>query len=160
MNLPSKTLAVALLAATSFAGTATAAPLGAPLSQDAASSMVQTVQWRGGHRGWGGGGWGGGWRGGWRGPGWGAGAGLAAGAIIGGAVAASQPWYGYNHDYAPGYYGYGYDPGYADYGYAPGGYVEAAPGGDDVAYCQQRFRSYDPASGTYLGYDGYRHPCP
>jgi hypothetical protein len=30
----------------------------------------------------------------------------------------------------------------------------------NVAYCSQRFRSYDPASGTYLGYDGYRHPCP
>jgi hypothetical protein len=29
-----------------------------------------------------------------------------------------------------------------------------------VAYCSQRFRSYDPASGTYLGYDGFRHPCP
>ena len=29
-----------------------------------------------------------------------------------------------------------------------------------VAYCAQRFRSYDPASGTYLGYDGMRHPCP
>nr|WP_246215811.1 BA14K family protein [Microvirga makkahensis] len=28
------------------------------------------------------------------------------------------------------------------------------------AYCAQRFRSYDPASGTYLGYDGRRHPCP
>lgn len=28
------------------------------------------------------------------------------------------------------------------------------------AYCAQRFRSYDPASGTYLGHDGYRHPCP
>jgi hypothetical protein len=28
------------------------------------------------------------------------------------------------------------------------------------AYCAQRFRSYDPASGTYLGYDGLRHPCP
>jgi hypothetical protein len=26
-------------------------------------------------------------------------------------------------------------------------------------YCAQRFRSYDPASGTYLGYDGRRHPC-
>lgn len=29
-----------------------------------------------------------------------------------------------------------------------------------AAYCAQRFRSYDPASGTYLGNDGYRHPCP
>ncbi len=25
--------------------------------------------------------------------------------------------------------------------------------------CAQRFRSYDPASGTYLGYDGQRHAC-
>ncbi|GAB1717176.1 MAG: hypothetical protein NTAFB05_22180 [Nitrobacter sp.] len=30
----------------------------------------------------------------------------------------------------------------------------------NAAYCAQRFRSYDPASGTYLGLDGYRHPCP
>ena len=25
---------------------------------------------------------------------------------------------------------------------------------------QRSFKSYDPASGTYLGYDGIRHPCP
>jgi hypothetical protein len=24
----------------------------------------------------------------------------------------------------------------------------------------QTYQSYDPASGTYLGYDGLRHPCP
>ena len=29
----------------------------------------------------------------------------------------------------------------------------------DPAYCAQRYKSYDPASGTYLGYDGLRHPC-
>lgn len=29
-----------------------------------------------------------------------------------------------------------------------------------VAYCSQRFRSYDPASGTYLAKDGYRRSCP
>jgi hypothetical protein len=29
-----------------------------------------------------------------------------------------------------------------------------------AAYCAQRFRSYDPASGTYLGFDGRRHSCP
>lgn len=34
------------------------------------------------------------------------------------------------------------------------------PEGDPVAYCAQRFRSYDPQTGTYLGYDGQRHPCP
>ena len=28
------------------------------------------------------------------------------------------------------------------------------------SYCAQRYRSYDPGSGTYLGYDGQRHPCP
>jgi hypothetical protein len=73
------------------------------------------------------------WRGGWHhGGAVGAGiAGLAAGAIIGGAIANSQ---------AQGYY--------------------APPAGGAVDYCMQRFRSYDPASGTYLGYDGLRHPCP
>jgi BA14K-like protein len=25
--------------------------------------------------------------------------------------------------------------------------------------CAQRYRSYDPASGTFLGYDGVRHTC-
>ena len=36
-----------------------------------------------------------------------------------------------------------------------------APAGDDsVAYCMQTYKSYDPNSGTYLGYDGRRHPCP
>lgn len=29
-----------------------------------------------------------------------------------------------------------------------------------VDYCIQRYRSYDPSSGTYLGYDGLRHGCP
>ena len=57
--------------------------------------------------------------------------GFAAGAILGGVLAAQRPYY------APGYYG-----------------------GDAVGYCASRFRSYDPASGTYLGFDGVRHPCP
>lgn len=29
-----------------------------------------------------------------------------------------------------------------------------------ASYCAQRYRSYDPGSGTYLGRDGLRHPCP
>jgi BA14K-like protein len=33
-----------------------------------------------------------------------------------------------------------------------------APQGDSD--CAQRYRSYDPASGTFMGYDGQRHPCP
>jgi hypothetical protein len=149
MNLPSKTLAVALLAATPswFGGSAGAAP---PSLQDTGVAAVETVAWRGGFgHGWGGSpGW------------WGPTAGLAAGAIIGGAVAAAQPWYGYDYDYsyAPGY-AYDYSPGYSTYyspGYSSYGY---APGGADT-YCAQRYRSYDPASGTFLGYDGLRHPCP
>jgi hypothetical protein len=69
MNLPTKALAVAVLAATSSwgAGAAGAAPFGAPPTlQDASGPAVQTVAWRGG---FGRGGWGGGWRG--RGFGWG-----------------------------------------------------------------------------------------
>lgn len=27
-------------------------------------------------------------------------------------------------------------------------------------YCAQRYRSYDPRSGTYLNNDGNRYPCP
>jgi hypothetical protein len=25
--------------------------------------------------------------------------------------------------------------------------------------CAERYKSFDPASGTFLGYDGQRHPC-
>jgi hypothetical protein len=28
-----------------------------------------------------------------------------------------------------------------------------------AASCAQRYHSYDPASGTFLGYDGRRHSC-
>jgi BA14K-like protein len=54
-----------------------------------------------------------------------------------------------------------------------------APGGDNRQYynyagpnlggptlsgpssaCAARFRSYDPATGTFMGFDGIRHPCP
>jgi hypothetical protein len=33
-------------------------------------------------------------------------------------------------------------------------------GGGGEAYCMRRYRSYDPESGTFLGFDGRRHPCP
>jgi hypothetical protein len=46
----------------------------------------------------------------------------------------------------------------------PPGYVEGPPpppaNVSAVDYCAQRYRSYDPATGTYLGFDGQRHPCP
>jgi hypothetical protein len=79
--------------------------------------------------------------------------GAVAGALVGGAIA-SQGYYGGPGYYAPGYYD---DQSYDDSAVA----VAPAPGGDDaVAYCMQTYRSYDPQSGTYLGNDGYRHPCP
>ncbi len=62
--------------------------------------------------------------------------GLAVGAMIGAAAAAPPP--------------------------PPPGYYAPAPvygGGDWLAYCASKYRSFDPASGTYLGYDGLRHPC-
>jgi hypothetical protein len=91
--------------------------------------------------------------------------------------------------YADGYgYGYGYDDGYyGGYrrdefwpGRVAGDIVGGAIGtadaiatapfralngnpsyamGPDVSYCAQRYRSYDPASGTFMGHDGRRHPC-
>jgi hypothetical protein len=37
---------------------------------------------------------------------------------------------------------------------------EAARRNQTIEYCIQRYRSYDPYSMTYMGYDGRRHPCP
>ena len=28
-----------------------------------------------------------------------------------------------------------------------------------VAYCSSKYRSFDPATGLYFGYDGQYHPC-
>jgi len=84
---------------------------------------------------------------------------------------------GYTYDQGS-YYDQGYQPPYYDQGYrrSYGGrrpYRDNGPVGaaavdnrDSYAmaqgdtYCAQRYRSYDPASGTFMGYDGQRHPCP
>ena len=117
-----------------FVAPVIAAPATSPLRlQSAVGPLAETVQYR---RGWRGGRYGG------------AGIGLGiAGALVGGAIIGATQPYGY----------YGYPPGY----YGPA-YVVAPPyaGDDAIAYCLQRFQSYDPASGTYLGFDGLRHPCP
>lgn len=109
--------------------------------KNAVPNNLEAVRYRGGrHHGGGRHGHRGGRR--WHGGGWsGFGAGLAAGAIIGGVIAA--PYY-----YETPYYYSG-----------PRYYIED-PGIDAEEYCIRRYRSYDPYSGTYLGYDGYRHPCP
>lgn len=59
--------------------------------------------------------------------------GLALGAMLGAAAAAPPP---------PAYYGGPYGP-YDDW----------------YAYCASKYRSFDPATGTFMGYDGIRRPC-
>jgi hypothetical protein len=139
MIIPGKLLAAACLTAlaAAFAAAASAAPIAAPsLLRQANASLLEPVQW------------------------WG-----------------PWPYYG-AYAYAPGYGyapgsaydapGYSYAPGYAPpYGWNPGG-APPAPGysagyqagATDVAYCTRHYRSYDPASRTYIGRDRQRHPCP
>jgi len=99
--------------------------------------------------------------------------GLALGALIGGAVA-SRPAY---PDYyaEPAYPGYYYQPVPVQPVYpvqrvypvervvpvVPVQRVVPAYGGgySHVTACEARYRSYDPRSDTFLGYDGYRHYC-
>jgi hypothetical protein len=74
------------------------------------------------------------------------------GAVVGGIIG------GYGYNGGPGVY---YGPGYYDDQYYDDDAAAPPPEGDDAAaYCMQTYRSYDPRSGTYLGYDGVRHPCP
>lgn len=89
-------------------------------------------------------------------PGYGFAAGLAAGAI-------GSSYY-YNDPYDSYAYADGYGGDYAGYSGDYAGddqYVGVAAGdGDASGYCAQHYRSYDPSSGTFLGNDGLRHPCP
>lgn len=93
-----------------------------------------------------------------------------------------------NVQYRRGFRG-GYGRGYGrGYGYRGGGYGRRGYGGggallgglaagaiiggaiaagsanaaanNNASYCAQRYRSYDPASGTYLNNDGNRYACP
>jgi BA14K-like protein len=81
------------------------------------------------------------------------GPGIAAGLIAGSVIGAGA--YYDDYAYAPDYDDYASAPAYYGDSYAAVGDAPVADGG----YCAQRYRSYDPASGTYLGYDGLRHPC-
>jgi hypothetical protein len=184
MKIAPKILVASLFAGTAFcfAGSVHAVPLGMGLGlTDAVAPAAETVRLGGGGRGGRGGGRvsGGGGRigsvGGIGGPGRPGGIGGVGGpGRPGGIGGVNRPGYGWNGGYwrpgygvgagvvagaaLGGYYGgYGYDNGYYDTGYygSSSGYSS-----DATAYCSQRFKSYDPSSGTYLGYDGVRHPCP
>ncbi len=80
----------------------------------------------------------------------GIGAGLVAGALVGGALAAQQGYYSAPVEEYP-------VEEYPVQAYPVQG--EDSPAADED-YCSRRYRSYDPSSGTYVGYDGYPHPCP
>lgn len=80
--------------------------------------------------------------------------GAVAAGVVGGAIAAAtSPFWGPDYYYGPGPYAYG--PGPYAYSGPP-----VAPGGGGVAYCEAHYRSYNPNTGTYLGYDGAYHRCP
>src|SRR5215475_2506785 len=100
-----------------------------------------------------------GWGGGWGGDNWGWGWGAAA-------VGAGLAYTAANADYCDPYAA---SNGYCNYGYGSYGYGSYAPaygdpaasyGSDAIADCARRFRSYDPASQTYLSYSGQRVSCP
>jgi hypothetical protein len=68
-------------------------------------------------------------------------------------------YYRHGHRY---YYNDGYYGGAAIVGLAAGAIIAGAASTNYntwVARCEARYRSFDRRSGTYLGYDGYRHPC-
>jgi BA14K-like protein len=48
--------------------------------------------------------------------------------------------------------------GYYAYAQTPAAAAAPVTTGDNAGNCS-RYHSYDPASGTYLGFDGVRHPC-
>jgi hypothetical protein len=87
--------------------------------------------------------------------------GLAAGALIGSALSNPQP----------SYYGPGYDDGYYRYRPAPVRryYVEPRVAYADryaepwtrgwYEYCSDRYRTFNPRTGTFIGYDGDQHFC-
>ena len=86
--------------------------------------------------------------------------------------AQAQYGYGYPRSYAgyfaPGALGPGFGPGYYEVTEFPTTYYDLPPYeepafggyGDGVSYCLARFRSYDPYTGVYWGYDGFPHRCP
>lgn len=91
-----------------------------------------------------------------RGNSWGAGlVGFGIGAIVGSALTPREvyvvpPPYEYDYDYEPAGYGpVGYGPGYGPPPWSP----------DWYAYCSSRYRSFNPRTGYFMGYDGVPRFC-
>ena len=88
--------------------------------------------------------------------------GLEAGAIIGGLAARPayrEPVYVDRYRQAPAYYGNGYNGNgyYNQPRYVRGGLEPWSR--EWFRYCESRYRSFDPGSGTFVGYDGREHFC-
>ncbi len=154
---------------------ASAAPIAVPtMTAPAAGSttapyLLQVREWRGGHGHGGGrrhGGGGGGWsRHGGGGGNWSRHSGGGNWSRRGG-----HGWYGRRGH--RGYWRDGYWVGLPFLAYGLGaydynddyydGYYDSYPYDSDAGYarCEARFRSFDPHTGTYMGYDGHRHRCP
>lgn len=80
--------------------------------------------------------------------------------------------HGHGHGYG-GYYGYpgfywGYPSLWMNYGGLYNGYGydyydyddrSYGGGGSHVQWCRDRYRSYNPRTDTFMGYDGRRHRC-
>jgi hypothetical protein len=72
------------------------------------------------------------------------------------------------HGYRGGYYRRGPSAGAVIGGLAAGAIIGGAIAASQAnaaaqqnhAYCAQRYRSYDPGSGTYLSNNGQRYACP
>ena len=79
-------------------------------------------------------------------PGYGWGAAAAGAAVVGAGLAYGAYGPYYSDDY-----------GYYDEGYAPQPVLEQ---GDPIAECARRFKTYDPASQTYIVRKGVRASCP
>jgi BA14K-like protein len=82
-------------------------------------------------------------------PGWGyrPGYGWGAAAAVGAGLAYGSSYYGSGYGY--------YDEPYPAYSYEAGG-----SDGDAIAECARRFKTYDPASQTYIKRKGVRASCP
>lgn len=82
--------------------------------------------------------------------------GLAAGALIAGAATQPRVYYQYDRPVRYGGHRYyrtpsGYNVGYRD---------DLEPWSRGwFRYCRDRYRSFNPESGTYIGYDGQRRFC-
>jgi hypothetical protein len=82
-----------------------------------------------------------------------------AGLVVGGIIASQRQreYRTYEEPYPA--YGQRYQPVYSEPQYVEQSYAPAAWTQEWYDYCAGRYRSFDPRSGTFVGYDGRRYMC-